>query len=173
MKPTETTVARRLGLVAAVAILGLVTGAAMKGAFDLMYDNWTRIRWATPEAANTVPFWLFQGLMPILISAGWTALILRARSQRRWALLGSAAAIVQVILFMVGLIPIALSGNAGIRASGVAWPALVLVAIASPIVAAFLPRDGSARSVGWHVAAAIALPIAVLAGYSLLPGPLA
>src|SRR6266576_3073105 len=62
---------------------GLLAGAVFGLSFVALRSNWKQLAWVTPDAESTVPFWTFQGLIPIVVSVGWTGFILHARSHRR------------------------------------------------------------------------------------------
>ena len=155
----------------ALALAGLLAGVALGACFEYLHGNWTHLGWVTPDAANTVPYWVPQGLTPILISAAWTALVLRARSLPGWALLGGGVAGLQTLLYSVVVVPIALAGNRGVWVGVLAWPALMLLMIGCPVVAGFWPRVGRLSQVGLHVLSAVLFPICLVAGYSVIAGP--
>ncbi len=154
-----------------VAAGGFAAGALLGLLFNFLHADWDHLGWTTPDARSTAPFWVAQVLAPVVVAAGWTALVLHARSVTGWARLAAGAAAIEVALFLVGWVPIAVRGNGGVVVNGVAWPVLVL-AMPAALLAAFLwPRTQPAGDVGWHLAAGVALPIALLAGYILTGGP--
>ena len=151
----------------AAAIAGFAVGSGLALIFNLLHSNWARIPGVTPEANSTVPYWTVQFLGPILVSVCWTALAFHARSVQSWKLLTAVSLAVQGALLAVGLIPIALAGNAGVWISDIAQPLLVPVALASPVIGAVWPRGEKASAVRWHVLAAAAFPVALWLGQSL------
>ena len=158
-------------LPALTALGGFAAGALLGLLFNYLHGNWDHLGWTTPDARSTAPFWTAQVLAPVVVAAGWTALVLHARSVVRWVTLAGAAFAAELVLFLVGWFPIAVSGNGGVAINTVAWLLLVLAVLAA-LPAAFVWRGaGPVREPVWHLAAGLALPVALLAGYVLGGGP--
>jgi hypothetical protein len=152
-------------LPAITLVAGLAVGAGSAVCFVMLHSNWTRLAWVTPEAKSTVPYWIFEGLIPIIVSTGWTALILHARGHQRWLGWSTALACVQIALLAFALIPVAKSGNGGVWATNFALPALALVLFGGPIAAAVWQLTSPPTNVRWHVTAAVVLPGAIYIGF--------
>lgn len=152
-------------LPAITLVAGLAVGAGSALSFVTLHSNWTQLGWVTSEATSTVPYWIFEGLIPIVVSTGWTALILHARGHQRWLAWSAALACVEVALLAFALIPVAKSGNAGVWATNVGLPALALVLFGGPIAAAVWRLGSSPVSAWWHVVAALVLPGAIYLGF--------
>jgi hypothetical protein len=152
-------------LPAITLVAGLVAGAGSAISFVTLHSNWTQLAWVTPDAKSTVPYWIFEGLIPIVVSTGWTALILRARGHARWLGWSLVLAAVEIALLALALIPVARSGNGGVWATNVGLPALALVLFGGPIAAAVWRLRGSPVNVWWHFAAGLALPVAIYVGF--------
>jgi hypothetical protein len=151
----------------AALVGGGIGGVALSLLFIALHSTWTRIPGVTPDAQQTVPYWVPEYLAPVLISVGWTALILDYRHVRHWALLSAAALIVGAAVVGLALVPIAVAGNDGVSVGNLATPLLMAVLIGSPVLAAFRPRGREERpgDIRWYLAAAVLLPIAMFAGH--------
>ena len=95
-----------------VAVAALATGIAL----DAL--TWFLAR-AGPEASGGAP-WSLRGngaiivplgIGPALLAGAWTALALRARAVRRWALLGVAAGFIGIALVLAGMLALVGWGN--------------------------------------------------------------
>jgi cytochrome bd-type quinol oxidase subunit 2 len=151
----------------AAGVGGVIAGAALSLLFIFLHTSWTRIPGVTPDAQQTVPYWVPQYLAPVLISAGWTALTLHYRQVRRWALLSAAALALLVALVALTLFPIAIAGNGGVWVGNLTTPLLIAVMVGGPMVAIFRPhgRERHPADAGWYLAAGLLLPIAMFAGH--------
>ena len=118
--------------------------------------------------------WSFRGngalaaytLVPVVLTAGWTAFVLRGRAVSSWLSLGLAAGLVSLLIALADALLIPLFGTSADVAFGVALlVALVAWMVLAPVLAAFLPRSGSAfTSVGSNLAAALVWLAGVLVG---------
>jgi len=118
--------------------------------------------------------WSFRGngalavytLVPVLLAAGWTALILRARSVGSWLTLGLGAGLVALLIALFDALLIPLFGPGADAALGaVLLIALVAWMIVAPALATQVPPAGSAfLSVGSNIAAGVVWLVAVLVG---------
>lgn len=132
------------------------------------------------------PGWSFRGngalaaytVVPASLAGGWTAVVLRARSHRRWLALGAAAG---ALGLAIGAADAALIPVLGPAADGAAGPVLLFAlagwAALAPLVAAILPIPGTATRSGAlpHLLAAVAWGAGnvaglILAGLALPPG---
>lgn len=145
---------------------GLLAGAVFALSFVALHSNWKRLAWVTPDAESTAPFWVFEGLIPIVVSVGWTALILHARDRPRWLALSAALAALEIALLAFALIPIARSGNGGVWAANIGLPALALVLLAGPIASIAWPIRRRLVNVWPHVVAGLLLPVAINVSYT-------
>ena len=150
-----------------VALIGgVVAGGAFGLSFVALHSNWKRLAWVTPDAESTAPFYLFAGLIPIVVSVGWTGLILHARGQERWLALAAVAAAIEMALLAFSLLPLARAGNGGVWAGNIGLPALALVLFGAPIASAAWPTATSKlANVLPHVVAALVLPVAVYVSF--------
>ena len=142
-------------------VCGLLSGAVFGLSFVALHSNWKQLAWVTPDAESTVPFWTFEGLIPIVISVGWTGLILHARSHRRWLGLSAALAAIELALLAFALLPVARAGNGGVWAASFGLPALALVLFGGPIAAVIWPTRSSVVNAWQHVVAGPVLAVAV------------
>jgi hypothetical protein len=118
--------------------------------------------------------WSFRGngaisaytLVPVLLAAVWTSLVLRARSSPSWLSLGLGAGLVALVIAVAGAAMLPLFGTAaGAVGSTVLLIALVLWMIVAPAVATLIPVANTGPSmVGTHIAAGVLWIVAVLAG---------
>jgi len=150
----------------ATLIVGALAGAGLAVAFVAMHSNWKRLPLVTADAESTAPYWIVEGLVPVVVSVGWTALILHARQHRRWLALSAALAAAEIALLAFSLIPVALSGNGGVWATNIGFPALFLVFLGGPIAALAWPLKTTATKVRAHVVAAIVLAASVYIGFT-------
>ena len=139
--PTE----RRLPTLVVAAAVGLIGGAAVSLiAFYLARYG--------PSAGN----WSFRGngalaaysLVPVLLTTGWCALVLRARGYRAWLAIGVGAGVISLIVASADAALLPLFGTGADAKLG--WPLLItLVAwmFAAPVVAALIRLDAPRRSV--------------------------
>lgn len=140
------------GVVAGVAI-DLLT--ALVGASDIGGDGWT----LRGNGSLVVPFSLGTGVL----AGGWTALALHAGRSPRWLSLGILAGLVAAVLGASQVLFLALLGaDAGVLVL-VSLAAAVVWMVGAPLVAVVRARDRAERSV-WHLAAAVVLTLALLAG---------
>jgi len=102
----------------------------------------------------------------VLLAAGWTALILRARSVGSWLTLGLGAGLVALLIALFDALLIPLFGPGADAALGaVLLIALVAWMIVAPALATQVPPAGSAfLSVGSNIAAGVVWLVAVLVG---------
>src|SRR3989442_9214073 len=137
------------------------SGSLFGPAFVALHSNWKQLAWVTPDAESTVPFWTFQGLIPIVVSIGWTALILHARSHRLWLGLSAALAAIELALLAFALLPVARAGNGGVWAASFGLPALGLALFGGPIASVVWPTRNSGVNVWQPVVAGPVLAAAV------------
>src|SRR5437762_5804004 len=57
-------------------VFGVVAGIGLAASFAALHSNWNQLPWVTPDAKSTAPFWFTYELLVIVISVGWTGLIL-------------------------------------------------------------------------------------------------
>jgi hypothetical protein len=145
-------------------IAGLLVGTGSALSFVALHSSWNNLGGFNPEARSTVPYWIFEGLIPIVVSVGWTALILHSRGRRGWIAAPAALAAAELALLAFSLIPVAIAGNGGTWATNV-LPVLMLVLVAGPIAATVWPPRSAWKDVWWHLAAAIVLPGGIYAGF--------
>ena len=150
----------------ATLIGGALAGAALALGFVAMHSNWKRLPYVTADAESTAPYWIVEGLVPVVVSVGWTALILHARQHQRWLALSAALAAAEIALLAFTLIPVALSGNGGVWATNIGFPALFLVLLGGPIAALAWPLKTTLTKVRAHVLAAIVLAASVYVGFT-------
>src|SRR6266550_6606686 len=151
---------------------GLLAGAVVGLSFVALHSNWKQLAWVTPDAESTVPFWTFEGLIPIVISVGWTGLILHARSHRRWLGLSLAVAAIELALLAFALLPVARAGNGGVWASSFGLPALALALFGGPIAAVIWPTTSRVVNVWQHVVAGLVLAVGVYGSFNSVGGRL-
>ena len=118
--------------------------------------------------------WSFRGngalaaytLVPVVLTAGWTAFVLRGRAVSSWLSLGIAAGLVSLLIAVADALLIPLFGTAADVAFGFALLiALVAWMFIAPVLALFLPRAGSAfTSVGSNLVGAVVWLAGVLVG---------
>jgi len=118
--------------------------------------------------------WSFRGngalavytLVPVLLTAGWTALVLRARSVGSWLTLGLGAGFVALFFALADALLIPLFGTGADATLGaVLLIALVAWIVVAPALATRIPAAGSAfLSVGSNIAAGAVWLVAVLVG---------
>ena len=153
-------------------VCGLLSGAVFGLSFVALHSNWKQLAWVTPDAESTVPFWTFEGLIPIVISVGWTGLILHARSHRRWLGLSLAVAAIELALLAFALLPVARAGNGGVWASSFGLPALALALFGGPIAAVIWPTTSRVVNVWQHVVAGLVLAVGVYGSFNSVGGRL-
>jgi len=118
--------------------------------------------------------WSFRGngaisaytLVPVLLTAGLTALVLRARSAPSWLGIGLGAGLVGLLIAAAdaALLPV-FGPGADVALGLVLLIALVVWMVAAPALATLLKIAGAIPStVGTHVAAGVTWVVAVLAG---------
>ena len=118
--------------------------------------------------------WSFRGngalavytLLPVLLVAGWTAIVLRARSVRSWVTLGIGAGLVGLLLAVADALLIPLFGTGADATFGaVLLIAIVVWMVVAPALATRIPAAGSAfYSIGSNVAAGVIWLVALLVG---------
>ena len=118
--------------------------------------------------------WSFRGngalavytLVPVVLTAGWTALVLRARSVSSWLSLGLGAGLVSLLIALLDALLLPLFGSDADATLGVVLLiALVAWMVVAPAVATRIPAAGSAFvSVGSAIAAGVVWLVAVPAG---------
>ena len=118
--------------------------------------------------------WSFRGngalavytLVPVVLTAGWTALVLRARSVSSWLALALGAGLVSLLIALADALLIPLIGTAADATLGaVLLIALVAWMVVAPALATRIPAAGSAfLSVGSNLAAGVVWLVAVLVG---------
>ena len=144
------------GLLAGVALDVLTAVVARSGPQG---DGWS----FRGNGALVVPF----GLGPAVVAGAWSALVLRARGAARWRALGLGGGLVGAAFVVAGVAALLLFGPAGQRASD--WLSLLPLAWMgiAPVLAGVLRVAGrpTARSPLAHVAAGVAFPIALVAGF--------
>jgi hypothetical protein len=122
--------------------------------------------------------WSFRGngalaaytLVPVVLTAGWTAFVLRGRAVSSWLSLGLAAGLVSLLIALADALLIPLFGTSADVTFGAALLiALVAWTVIAPVLAVFLPRAGSAfTAVGTNLAGAVVWLAGVLAGLILV-----
>jgi hypothetical protein len=137
-----------------IVLLGdLVSAAGPEG------DGWS----LRGNGAFIVPF----GVGPAVLAAGWTMLVLHARYHSRWILLGLASGLLELAIVAASLVPLFVRGSAaGATAGSIAQPLQLLWLVGSPVLAARLPISAhpQTRVPGWHFAAGVVLPFALIFG---------
>jgi len=118
--------------------------------------------------------WSFRGngalaaytLVPVVLTAGWTAFVLRGRAVSSWLSLGLAAGLISLLIAVADALLLPLFGTGADVTFGVALLiGLVAWMVVAPVLAIFLPRAGSAfTSVGTNVAGAVVWLAGVLVG---------
>ena len=118
--------------------------------------------------------WSFRGngalavytLLPVLLAAGWTAIVLHARSVGSWLTLGLGAGLVGLLLAVADALLIPLFGTgADVSFGAVLLIALVAWMVVAPGLAMRIPAAGSAfYSIGSNVAAGVIWLVALLVG---------
>jgi hypothetical protein len=144
------------GLVAGVAV-GVV--AFLLARYGPAGDGWS-FRGNGALAAFT--------LVPVLLTGGWTALALLARSHPDWLGLALGAALVSFLLALADAILLPLFGSDADRVLGpILLLSLLIWSVAAPIVALRIasPRQADSRpSVRSYLAAAVVLLVAINIG---------
>jgi hypothetical protein len=122
--------------------------------------------------------WSFRGngalaaytLLPVVLTAGWTSIVLQARTVRSWLRLGLAAGAVSLVIALADALLIPLFGTGADATLGaVLLIALVAWMLIAPAAATRFPAAGSAfYSVGSGLAAGAAWLVAALAGVILV-----
>src|SRR5256885_16357090 len=94
-------------------------------------------------------------LVPVLLAAGWTAFVLRARSVGSWLILGLAAGLVALVIALADALLIPLFGTGADASLGpVLLIALVAWMVVAPALATRIPAAGSAfLTMGSNIAA--------------------
>lgn len=119
--------------------------------------------------------WSFRGngalqaltVVPPVLAAGWTALVLRCRSHPAWLRLGLGAGAVGLILAAIDASLLPVLGELGdIVAGGITLVALAAWTLVAPAIATTFPKSsaGPPRAVALHVLAGAALLAAIIAG---------
>jgi hypothetical protein len=118
--------------------------------------------------------WSFRGngaisaytLAPVLLAAGWTAVVLRARSSPSWLQVGLGAGAVGLLIALADAALLPLFGTGADAALGtVLLIALVAWIAVAPVLAALIPvASVSGSAVGTHIAAGALWLVALLAG---------
>jgi hypothetical protein len=144
------------------AAVGLVGGAAVALAAFLL------ARYG-PAGAG----WSFRGngaiaaytLVPVVLTAGWTSIVLRARAHPSWMSLGLGAGLVALVIALAGAAMVPLFGAATAASVGTAvlLVALLLWMIVAPALAARAEAPTPA-ALGTNLVAGIVLLVGVLAG---------
>ncbi len=155
-------------LLSGTLAIGLAAGAAISilAFFLARYgpagDSWS-FRGNGALAAYTV--------IPAILAAGWTALVLRYRTRSDWLSIGAGAGLVGLLLagFDAALLPI-FGAVADAALGGVLLVALAAWAVASPALAATIVRSGPAPrlSGGITITAAVLWLAGTAAGLLLL-----
>jgi hypothetical protein len=122
--------------------------------------------------------WSFRGngalavytLIPVLLTTGWTALVLHARSVGSWLSLGLGAGLVALLIALADALLIPLFGTSADATFGaVLLIALVAWMVVAPALATRIPPAGSAfYSVGPNLAAGAVWLVGLLAGLVLI-----
>jgi hypothetical protein len=118
--------------------------------------------------------WSFRGngalavytLLPVVLTLGWTALVLRARSVSSWLAIALGAGLVSLLIALLDALLIPLFGTGADATLGAALLiALVAWMVVAPALATRIPAAGSAfYSVGSNIAAGFVWLVAVLVG---------
>ena len=118
--------------------------------------------------------WSFRGngalavytLVPVVLTLGWTALVLRARSVSSWLAIALGAGLVSLLIALLDALLIPLFGTGADAALGaVLLIALVAWTVVAPALATRIPAAGSAfYSIGSNVAAGVVWLVAALVG---------
>jgi hypothetical protein len=119
--------------------------------------------------------WSFRGngalqvltVVPPVLAAGWTALVLRCRCHPAWLQLGLGAGAVGLILAAIDASLLPAFGELGdIVAGGILLVALAAWTLVAPAIATAFPKSppGPLRAVGLHIVAAAAWLAAIFAG---------
>jgi hypothetical protein len=149
------------------ALIALVAGAAISvfafllARYGPSADGWS-FRGNGALAAYT--------LVPVVLTAGWTAFVLRGRAVSSWLPLGLAAGLVSLLIALADALLLPLFGTSADATLGAALLiALVAWMVVAPALAIFLPRAGSAfTSVGTNVAAAVVWLVGAVAGLAVV-----
>src|SRR5438128_3452026 len=118
------------------------------------------------NGALIVPF----GLGPAIVTAGWTAIILRMRAHPRWLQLGLASGLIALVLVVGSVVSLIAFGprrrDAGATGSLLFGFLLYGWLLASSIVAVLIPAPDPARKdiPIWSIAAIVLLPATLIAG---------
>jgi hypothetical protein len=159
---------RRYLALGAVAIAGLAVGVVLDVSTWLLAtrgpsgDGWS----LRGNGALVVPL----GVAPALLAAGWAAIVAHHRSLPNWAVLGVLAGVVALGLVALSFFAVVAGGPTGSAVSAVATILVPLWMLAAPLIVSLLPSRGrppDQRGVGVHVLAAIALTVAIGAGFLL------
>jgi len=154
---------RNTRLLGTTALLAVVAGAAISvlaflaARYGPVGDSWS-FRGNGALAIYT--------LVPVVLTAGWTALVLRARSVSSWVALGLGAGLVSLLIAVVDALLLPLFGmGADVSFGPVLLIALVAWMVVAPVLATRIPAAGSAfYSVGSNLAAGVVWLVAVLVG---------
>ncbi len=148
-------VALGAGIIAGV-LLDVLT--VLVARYGLQGNGWS----LRGNGALVVPF----GLGPALLTAAWTALVLRAKGRPAWLFGGVAAGLVGALLVAVSAVLPILSGSDAASMAVVFQLASLAWVILAPILAGF--TRGHARSVGMHAVAGLAFALALGFGFVLM-----
>jgi hypothetical protein len=154
---------RNTRLLVTTAVLAVVAGALI-----------SVLAFAVARYGPAGDGWSFRGngalavytLVPVVLTAGWTALVLRARSVSSWLALALGAGLVSLLIALADALLIPLFGTAADATLGAALLiALVAWMVVAPALATRIPAAGSAfLSVGSNLAAGVVWLVAVLVG---------
>ena len=149
-----------------VAVAGLLAGAAISLVAFLLArygpagDGWS-FKGNGALAAYT--------LIPVVLAAGWTALVLHARAIPGWLGLGAAVGAVGLVLALLDALLIPLFGTGADQTLGpVLLVALVAWMVVAPAVATRVPSGGRATDVSMHLGAGVAWLVAVIVGLGVV-----
>jgi hypothetical protein len=152
---------RNTRLLGTTAVLAVVAGALISGLAFVVARN-------GPAGDG----WSFKGngalavytLIPVVLTAGWSALVLRARSVSSWLGLALGAGLVSLLIALLDALLIPLFGTGADATLGaVLLIGLVAWMVVAPALATRIPAAGSAFvSVGSNLAAGVVWLVAVL-----------
>ena len=149
-------------LLGTTVVVGLLAGAAVSlVAFLLARYGPSGDSWSFRGNGALVAY----TLLPSLLAAGWTALVVRHKGRASWISFGGGAGVVGLVLAFADAALLPLGGRGAETAiGGVLLVALVAWAVVAPILGWTVVRSGSGQTVGGGtLVAALALWIAGLA----------
>jgi|SRR5215831_7104172 len=144
-------------LLAASTAIGVLAGVVPAAVF-------TALSALAPSQGTAILVGLVDIATALAMTAGgWVALILLYRAHRHWRALAAVAVLLEGALLGLGL---GFAAQVGILE---VWAGGLVLLLLEVVAASVIPSpDGTWRNPLWHVAAAIAWPLAVLAGISLV-----